>query len=103
MKAKAIDPGPFGMVHDFVVTDRSLVIVIPPLVHEPDSGEGALLEDLRWRPELGSRGLVVDKNDFNAQRWYQLTAGFGLPRPHPLPILPKTRGIERACFRSADG
>ena len=46
VKAKAIDPGPIGMVHDFVVTARSLVIVIPPLDYEPDSGDGALLSEL---------------------------------------------------------
>ena len=77
VKAKAIVPGPIGMVHDFVVTERSLVIVIPPLVHEPDSGDGALLDELRWCPVLGSRVLVVDKDDFDARRWYQLPAGFG--------------------------
>ena len=77
VKAKALDPGQIGMVHDFVVTDRSLVIVIPPLVHEPDTGGGALLDELRWRPQHGSRVLVVNKDDFNARRWYQLPAGFG--------------------------
>ena len=77
VKAKAIDPGPIGMVHDFVVTARSLVIVIPPLVHEPDSGDGALLDALQWRPTLGSRALVIDKDDFDTRRWYQLPAGFG--------------------------
>ena len=77
IKAKAIDPGPIGMVHDFVVTARSLVVVIPPLVYEPGSSEGALIDDLQWRPALGSRVLVVDKDDFDAQRWYQLPAGFG--------------------------
>ena len=77
VKAQAIDPGPIGMVHDFVVTARSLVIVIPPLVYEPDPSDGALLDGLRWRPALGTRVLVVDKDDFNARRWYQLPAGFG--------------------------
>ena len=77
VKAKALDPGPIGMVHDFVVTARSLVIVIPPLVYEPGAGDGALIDDLRWRPQLGSRVLVVDKDDFDARRWYQLPAGFG--------------------------
>ena len=76
VKAQALDPGPLGMVHDFVVTAQHLVIVIPPLVHEP-SHEGELLDALAWRPELGTRVLVVDKNDFNARRWVQLPAGFG--------------------------
>ena len=76
LKAQALDPGPLGMVHDFVVTARHLVIVIPPLVYEP-SHEGELLDALAWRPSLGTRALVVDKDDFSARRWVQLPAAFG--------------------------
>ena len=76
LKAQALDPGPLGIVHDFVVTARHLVIVIPPLVYEP-SHEGELLDALVWRPSLGTRVLVVDKNDFSARRWVQLPAAFG--------------------------
>ena len=76
-KAQLIDPGPLGMVHDFVVTARHLVIVIPPLVFEPAAGREALLDSLVWRPALGTRVLVVEKDDFSARRWYQLPAGFG--------------------------
>ena len=77
VKAKVLDPGPLGMVHDFVVTARHLVIVIPPLVFEPSRAEGSLLDAFVWRPELGSRVLVVDKDDFDHRRWYQLPAAFG--------------------------
>ena len=72
-----VDAGPLGMVHDFVVTARHLVIVIPPLVFEPGPDRNLLLDALVWRPELGSRVLVVEKDDFSARRWYQLPAGFG--------------------------
>ena len=72
-----VDAGPLGMVHDFVVTARHLVIVIPPLVFEPGPDRNLLLDALVWRPELGSRVLVVEKGDFSARRWYQLPAGFG--------------------------
>ena len=77
VKAKVLDPGPLGMVHDFVVTARHLVIVIPPLVFEPSRAQGSLLDAFVWRPELGSRVLVVAKDDFDDRRWYQLPAGFG--------------------------
>ena len=77
IKAKRVDPGPLGIVHDFVVTERHLVIVIPPHVLDPERNVGTLLDAMVWRPELGSRVLVVEKNDFSAQRWYQLPAGFG--------------------------
>ena len=76
-KVQRIDAGPLGMVHDFVVTTRHLVIVIPPLVFEPMPDHDLLLDALAWRPELGSRVLVVEKDDFDARRWYQLPAGFG--------------------------
>ena len=77
IKVAVVDPGPLGMVHDFVVTARHLVIVMPPLVLEPSRTEAVLLDAFAWRPALGSRVLVVDKDDFNARRWYQLPAGFG--------------------------
>ena len=78
VKARVVDAGPLGMVHDFVVTERHLVIVIPPLVFEPEAvGGGVLLDALAWRPALGSRVLVVAKDDFDDRRWYQLPAGFG--------------------------
>ena len=77
IKTQVVDPGPLGIVHDFVVTARHLVIVISPLVFEPSPGDGVLLDAFAWRPDLGTRVLVVDKDDFGARRWYQLPAGFG--------------------------
>ena len=77
VKTRVVDPGPLGIVHDFVVTARHLVIVISPLVFEPSPGDAVLLDAFAWRPALGTRVLVVDKDDFDARRWYQLPAGFG--------------------------
>ena len=78
VKAQVVDAGPLGMVHDFVVTERHLVIVVPPVVFEPEAvGGGVLLDALAWRPGLGSRALVVAKDDFDDRRWHQLPAGFG--------------------------
>ena len=77
VKALPVDAGPLGFVHDFVVTGRHLVIVIPPLVYDPDRSGGPVLDALVWRPALGSRVLVVDKDDFSARRWHQLPAAFG--------------------------
>ena len=67
---------PLGMVHDFVVTKRHLVVVVPPFVVEPGSGADFLSSHV-WRPDLGSRVLVVNKDDFDDRRWYQLPAAFG--------------------------
>ena len=38
---------------------------------------GTFLDSHVWRPELGSRALVVSKDDFDDRRWVQLPAGFG--------------------------
>ena len=80
VKAEVLDVGPLGMVHDFVVTERHLVIVVPPLVFEPEpeaARDGAFLDAFVWRPELGSRALVVARDDFGERRWHQLPAGIG--------------------------
>ena len=67
-----------GMVHDFVVTARHLVFVISPLAYDrarfgPDR---SFLDAHIWKPELGTRVLVIAKDDFARRRWYQLPAGF---------------------------
>ena len=76
VKATAVPVESLGMVHDFVVTRDYLVIVIPPFVHEIGRGETFLGSHV-WKPELGSRALVVSKEDFADRRWVQLPAGFG--------------------------
>ena len=76
VKAGLVPVQPLGMVHDFVVTEDKLVIVIPPFVVEPGTGTD-LLSAHAWRPELGSRVLVVGKDDFDDRRWFQLPAAFG--------------------------
>ena len=67
-----------GMVHDFVVTARHLVFVLAPLVYEPArfGPSSSFLDAHVWRPQLGTRVLVVAKDDFSRRRWYQLPAGF---------------------------
>ena len=67
-----------GMVHDFAVTARHLIFVIPPLVYDQSlfGSEISFLDAHVWRPELGTRVLVVDKTDFTRRRWYQLPTGF---------------------------
>ena len=67
-----------GMVHDFVVTTRHLVFVLAPLVFDRSlfGPEVSFLDSHIWRPELGTRVLVVSKDDFTQRRWYQLPSGF---------------------------
>ena len=72
-KVGIIDCDPIAPVHDFVVTARHLVMLIPPLQFEPQ-GPGSFLDQHRWRPDQPTRVLVVDKNDFNNHRFFELPA-----------------------------
>lgn len=76
VKMSLVPVDALGMLHDFVVTQRHLVFLIPPLVVERESGEN-FLDSHVWRPELGSRVLVVSKDDFDDRRWYDLPPAFG--------------------------
>ena len=76
VKTGLVPVDPLGMVHDFVTTARHLVIVVPPFVVEPGAATD-FLSSHAWRPQLGSRVLVVNKSDFDDRRWYQLPAAFG--------------------------
>lgn len=64
---------PFSMPHDFIVTERHLLIMIPPLHFEPTE-QGAFLDLHHWRPEQPARLLVANKNDINDHFWLELPA-----------------------------
>ena len=79
VKANLVDAGPLGLVHDFVVTARHLVLLLPPFVLEPDRMEtrdGSFLDAHAWRPGLGTRALTVDKNTLEPVRRHELPPGF---------------------------
>lgn len=67
-----------AMVHDFAVTERHLVFLLPPLVFDLERMRGGqtFLASHVWRPELGMRVLVLPKDALDAPRWFQLPAGF---------------------------
>ncbi|GGC73615.1 carotenoid oxygenase family protein [Undibacterium terreum] len=77
-KADAISIPQISMVHDFAVTDKHLVFLLPPLLFDRDkfSSGTSYLDAHAWKPELGMRVLVVDKNDWSKRQWMQLPAGF---------------------------
>ncbi|WP_077003475.1 carotenoid oxygenase family protein [Variovorax sp. KK3] len=66
------------MVHDFAVTERHLVFLMPPLVYDGKAKAPGItfLDAHVWRPELGMRVLVVDKKDWNRRQTLMLPAGF---------------------------
>jgi all-trans-8'-apo-beta-carotenal 15,15'-oxygenase len=67
-----------AMVHDFAVTERHLVFLLPPLVFDrerADAGE-TFLDSHVWKPGLGLRVLVLAKDKLDAPRYFELPAGF---------------------------
>lgn len=59
------------MVHDFMVTERHLILTLPPYVFSRKD-HGAFLDQFDWRPEQGGRALIIDKNDLTAMREVEL-------------------------------
>ncbi|MCC5811772.1 MAG: carotenoid oxygenase family protein [Ectothiorhodospiraceae bacterium] len=77
-RAEAVSAPPMPYVHDFAVTERHLVFLLPPLPLEAERlRQGhSILESHRWQPDEPMRVLTIDKNDWERQRWYELPAGF---------------------------
>lgn len=77
-RADALALGDMPMVHDFVVTERHLVFLLPPLVYDAQrrSAGASVLDAHVWRPELGLRALVIDKRDWTRRQEFRLPAGF---------------------------
>ena len=76
-RAEAIPVPDVPMIHDFAVTDKHLVFLMPPLVIDRDRlASQGFLDAHVWRPELGMRVLVIDKNDWSSRRNLELPSGF---------------------------
>ncbi|WP_310497624.1 carotenoid oxygenase family protein [Sandarakinorhabdus sp.] len=56
--------------HDFTATARHLVIVLQPWIKERNVLPFA--HSLAWRPELGTKVLVIDKDDLSKRRVFEL-------------------------------
>lgn len=67
-----------AMVHDFAVTERHLVFLLPPLVFDADRARAGatFLDSHRWQPELGLRVLVLHKDRLDQPMWFELPSGF---------------------------
>ncbi len=66
------------MVHDFAITERHLIFLLPPLVFDIERvrAGATILNGYVWKPELGLRVVVVDKNDLTRLQWFEVPAGF---------------------------
>ncbi len=61
VRAGLIDAPSADMVHDFAVTERSLVFVLMPLEFHADPADAAFVDRYRWNPGRPSVVLVIDK------------------------------------------
>ncbi|WP_418117471.1 carotenoid oxygenase family protein [Variovorax sp. 350MFTsu5.1] len=77
-RAAVVPVADMPMVHDFAVTERHLVFLLPPLVYDGKrKTDGTSFLDAHvWRPELGMRALVVDKQNWERRQMLALPAGF---------------------------
>jgi all-trans-8'-apo-beta-carotenal 15,15'-oxygenase len=75
--AEALPVTDVPMIHDFAITDRHLVFLMPPLVMDRSRIEhNSFLDAHVWRPDLGMRVLVIDKDDFSRRKQFELPAAF---------------------------
>ncbi|MBH9553752.1 carotenoid oxygenase family protein [Inhella gelatinilytica] len=69
VRSRVLDLPVAAMVHDFVLTERFLVFVLPPLELDPQGlREGrSLVGAMRWRAEQPNRIVVIDKSDLSVR------------------------------------
>jgi all-trans-8'-apo-beta-carotenal 15,15'-oxygenase len=70
IKHAVFDAPSSGMVHDFAVTHRHLVFLLPPIdIDRAAMRDGlAFGQALRWNAQGATRVLVIDRNDFSKRR-----------------------------------
>ncbi len=74
VKMGAVPVSPMTMPHDFIVTAKHLVILLPPFHFKPKGGMTNFLDGHIWEPDQPTRVMVVNKNDFSKVRWFELPA-----------------------------
>lgn len=74
LKASRLPIEPMTMPHDFVVTERHLVLLLPPFHYRPEAEAAGFLEMHEWRPQDPCRVLVIDKNDLSNHFFTELPA-----------------------------
>lgn len=77
-KATTIKVPDITMIHDFAVTEKHLVFLLPPLVFDRARFEAGqtFLDSHVWKPQLGMRVLVLPKDQLETPQWFELPAGF---------------------------
>jgi carotenoid cleavage dioxygenase-like enzyme len=70
--AEVIDLPRASYMHDFTATARHLILVLQPWVFDRRGMPYAA--QFAWKPEMGTRVMVVDKADLSRRRIYELPA-----------------------------
>lgn len=70
--AEMIDLGRASYLHDFTATERHLVIVLQPWMRERFTLP--VTAGMAWKPDLGTRVIVLDKADLSRRRTFELPA-----------------------------
>ncbi len=73
---KLLDMAVPAMLHDFVVTERFLVFLLPPLSLDLAAARAgrSMVGAMRWQAEQGNRVLVIDKADLKVRAQLQMPA-----------------------------
>jgi all-trans-8'-apo-beta-carotenal 15,15'-oxygenase len=76
IKQAVIDAPAGGMVHDFAITHKHLVFLLPPVgIDYPAMRNGLSFgESLTWKGNEPTKVMVVDKNDFSKRRILEMPA-----------------------------
>ncbi len=71
VKVGTIPCDPMSMPHDFIVTSKHIVLMMPPLNYKREHAS-SFLDAHHWQENQATRVLVVDKNDFSQYKWLEL-------------------------------
>jgi len=65
-----------SLMHDFAVTSKHVVLLLPPMLGDAPGEPESLVDRYRWHADRPLQILVLDKNDLAIRRRYDLPARF---------------------------
>jgi carotenoid cleavage dioxygenase-like enzyme len=74
LNAGLVNDVPGGMIHDFVITERSLVFLVGS--YRFQQMRLPFIESFQFDPEAPMRAIAVDKDDWSVRRSWDLPPGF---------------------------
>jgi all-trans-8'-apo-beta-carotenal 15,15'-oxygenase len=78
LKSAVFAMPPSAMVHDFAVSQRYLVFLLPPVLMDQQAlrSGGSMLDAMRWQGDAPTRVLIIDKADLSQRRVLEMPAAF---------------------------